>query len=638
MLLETKSDVLSSNIGESSDFTIKASAHAFQILSDGLYSDSISAVIREISCNAYDAHLAAKQSLPFIVTLPTTLNPVFSVEDFGTGLAEYDVAHLFTSYFSSTKSDSNEFTGAFGLGCKSPFSYTDNFTIRSRFNGTETEYLCHLDGGMPKLTKLNQCATEKHNGIKITISVKAVDMREFISKAPSQLSYFPKGAVEVRGEFAPIQYKDMGDYLDLGKKQYWESNVVFAKQGAVVYELDRRYLTDLFNTFFNTRKTVLCFEMGDLAVTPSREQLKYTENTIANIARKCKEITDTYYENLWNQEYKGKPLTYALVQQLARVAIKGSGEYVDKLKKVRDHEFTVDQEANYLTRYNSSTGGLTKKVTRRGVSEIKLTGSTKITHVFFNNVEKGYVSRVQQYMVDNGIKCAYQVQGEYDKDLIEKLGDIDWVVVSNMPEVTRTASSSGVAKSARKVVTNLSTWGRYHDEYDVTDEDIKNGFYYLWIIRNSMVDNKTDTYNPDSLSTSHIAVKEFNGKPVYYLGPRNKSLAKKGINLLDHLSKQKIPVDRLVGRGAYSKLINLLDKKAALLSSEEALIFKNTSVNIDDVNKKEREIIDKTDPITLFKHLNEISYYATDELSQLKDEIQNKIIDAATAYFNTQGE
>jgi hypothetical protein len=117
------SPVETSGTGPTSGFRIETNAYAFQMLSSGVYSDKISAVLREIGCNAADAHTAAgKRDMPFEVKLPTQLDPQFWIKDCGPGLDEDGVRGLYTTYFSSTKRDSNDFTGAFGLGSKSPFS------------------------------------------------------------------------------------------------------------------------------------------------------------------------------------------------------------------------------------------------------------------------------------------------------------------------------------------------------------------------------------------------------------------------------------------------------------------------------------------------------------------------------------
>ena len=44
-----------SGVKSESKFKIKATGKAFRILSDGLYSDKVRAIIRELSCNAFDS-------------------------------------------------------------------------------------------------------------------------------------------------------------------------------------------------------------------------------------------------------------------------------------------------------------------------------------------------------------------------------------------------------------------------------------------------------------------------------------------------------------------------------------------------------------------------------------------------------
>ena len=53
-----ENNVLSTGgLGVTQSFQIRTNAHAFKMLSSGLYSDKIGAVLREIGCNAHDAHI-----------------------------------------------------------------------------------------------------------------------------------------------------------------------------------------------------------------------------------------------------------------------------------------------------------------------------------------------------------------------------------------------------------------------------------------------------------------------------------------------------------------------------------------------------------------------------------------------------
>src|SRR5574343_126832 len=143
MIIEKDSQkVQTIGLDSTSGFKINATAKAFAILSSGLYANKIRAIVRELSCNAYDSHKAAnKEHVPFKVVLPSPLDSTFSVQDFGLGLSEEQVFNLYTTYFESTKTQSNDYIGALGLGSKSPFSYTSSFLVTSIFEGVKSTYL-----------------------------------------------------------------------------------------------------------------------------------------------------------------------------------------------------------------------------------------------------------------------------------------------------------------------------------------------------------------------------------------------------------------------------------------------------------------------------------------------------------------
>ena len=77
-----QNEAIMSNVGEIGEFRIRNSAKAFNILSSGLYANKIKAIVRELSCNAVDSHVAANRSdVPFDVHLPNTLEPWFAIRD-----------------------------------------------------------------------------------------------------------------------------------------------------------------------------------------------------------------------------------------------------------------------------------------------------------------------------------------------------------------------------------------------------------------------------------------------------------------------------------------------------------------------------------------------------------------------------
>jgi len=148
-------------------FTILFNSKAFRVLSDTLYENKIGAIVREISCNANDAHVQAnKADQEFIIHLPDNFEPWFSVRDFGKGLSASDIKNVFTVYFASTKDQSNECTGMLGLGAKTPFSYTDQFTVTSYQNGICTIYSAFItESGVPNIIEMYSSESTEPSGV-----------------------------------------------------------------------------------------------------------------------------------------------------------------------------------------------------------------------------------------------------------------------------------------------------------------------------------------------------------------------------------------------------------------------------------------------------------------------------------------
>ena len=278
--------------GTSHTFTIQATAKAFKILSDGLYSDKVTAVIRELSCNAYDAHVAnGNQEKPFEVHLPNNFEPFFKVGDFGPGLEEKDIYDLYTSYFQYTKMQSNEYIGALGLGSKSPFSYTDSFTVTSYFAGVKKVYSAYLtEEGMPTIVKMGEEESAgERTGLEVQFPVKQHDFYDFSYKAMVALRYFPV-IPKITGKAISIsqpKYVLKGD----GWAIRAEGGNARAVQGVVAYTvpaISGRH--EHLSALLNGSGVDLFFPIGELEVAASRETLSMNKITTANIITKLEKV------------------------------------------------------------------------------------------------------------------------------------------------------------------------------------------------------------------------------------------------------------------------------------------------------------------------------------------------------------
>lgn len=285
-----ESNVLGSGgLGQTQSFQIKANAHAFKMLSSGLYSDKIGAVLREIGCNAHDAHISAGVShKPFEVKMPNAIDNQFWIKDFGPGLSHYDIMGLYTSYFTSTKQNSNDFTGGFGLGSKSPFSYTDNFSITSCHDGKKMVFSAHIaNDGAPKIAAMSSTPTTE-TGMTISFPVASTAFEEFRQKAQKIFQYFnPLPTILGGDDIVPIQYMlDKGDFAILEEAQRYRSNgQIWVQMGNVVYPVNKSQLgsSTFVKAFEHSDGFLFRTPMGTMNVAASREGVQYDATTIATL-------------------------------------------------------------------------------------------------------------------------------------------------------------------------------------------------------------------------------------------------------------------------------------------------------------------------------------------------------------------
>lgn len=283
-LVTNNSETFSSHTIEQREFKITASAKAFKILSSNLYRNKIRAIIRELSANAFDAHISIGQpTKQFQVHLPSTIDPIFWLRDFGTGLSKEQVFSLYTTYFESTKAESNDFVGALGLGSKSPFSYVDSFTVTSFFNGEKTVYDMSLKGGVPNVAELYSGSTEEENGILISLSVNDTDYNRFRQEAQYVFKTFATKP-EFVGNQCDVEMSgvvDHGGYFVTSDSMF---SGVYALMGNIPYPVpDSMFEKTVIGTMSKQRGVFIKFNLGELDITPSREELSYdpeTENVL----------------------------------------------------------------------------------------------------------------------------------------------------------------------------------------------------------------------------------------------------------------------------------------------------------------------------------------------------------------------
>lgn len=167
------------------EFSINTGSHLMKILSSSLYTDKIGAVVRELIANARDAWVSVPEDKRNPVAFDITITQEsYTVRDYGIGLSKEATMKLMTTYGLSTKQGENTSIGAYGLGSKSPFAYTQEFTMTSYYNNYQHTFHAILGAsGVPEMIHLSSIPTTEPNGVMFRIPFTSNDWGNFRLRA-----------------------------------------------------------------------------------------------------------------------------------------------------------------------------------------------------------------------------------------------------------------------------------------------------------------------------------------------------------------------------------------------------------------------------------------------------------------------
>lgn len=272
------------NVGrkETAVASIQASAKAFEILSSGLYSDAEFAIVREIAANAWDSHKAAGcPEKPFKVQIPSAIDPRFCVRDYGTGMDHQFMMTRVNTYFDSTKSQSNDEIGGFGLGIKSVFSYASSFMITCYMDGIRRVYVYQIgESGLPEISLMAETESEEADGVEVSIPVKNTDYSKFSLAAQKTFAFY-KVKPEIAGVELSIPEFDKvieDDTWFVCRSQSVFNKVSYVEMGGIAYPIEDS-MTGLRSYYSNNHTLFIKANIGDVDITPNREQIKMTDRT-----------------------------------------------------------------------------------------------------------------------------------------------------------------------------------------------------------------------------------------------------------------------------------------------------------------------------------------------------------------------
>lgn len=289
--------------GQAQAFGMSDSAEFFTVLSDTLYRDKKRAVIREVICNAWDAHImVGKTDVPVEITLN---EKELIIKDFGPGIAKDKIGPVYCVYGASTKVKDGKQTGGFGLGCKAPFAYSDHFTVTSCIDGFRTLWAISRGGaateGKPDFRPMVSVPTTE-TGITVSIPIK--DEKDVASFNTLIREVCRNGGMlaKLNGEELP-RY----DYTEARKNGFcvlqraglhsFRESRVYVLYGTVLYPVtttDEELMMKVENIdrlIENNGRLVLVAEPNTIGVQPSREGLSYSELTTTTLHKMLDETS-----------------------------------------------------------------------------------------------------------------------------------------------------------------------------------------------------------------------------------------------------------------------------------------------------------------------------------------------------------
>ena len=290
------------------------------LLSSNLYSAPERSFIREIVSNAWDAQVeAGTTNVPIIIKIIESERTShygkcftgygdITIRDFGTGLSPERFNDIYRNIGSSTKRESNDYHGAFGIGHLSGFSCSNTMYITSYYNGTCYEYIGIKDANTIVYTLVSTTPTTEKNGLEVTL--KNVILSKY-RNALHYIRFFPNIFIEDNNSsygVEPIHKAKIKKY-----NNFWVSSfIVYDKLllGNVLYPLNKYELNisennPLLKFLANISSTgiVLKFDIGELSVTPNRENIIYTKECIDKIIKKI-EAAKKEINNIVNNKVK----------------------------------------------------------------------------------------------------------------------------------------------------------------------------------------------------------------------------------------------------------------------------------------------------------------------------------------------
>ena len=324
LVADTNEVATSATLGgkETIAFGISDDPAFFHVLSTSLYNNPTLAVVRETICNSWDAHIeAGKTNTPIRITIDT--DNFITFRDYGSGIPDELIGSIYGVYGASTKKANSSVTGGFGLGCKSPFAYTDSFQVTSWNQGKMSVYnvakAAIENDGKPGIVPIVTNIPTEESGLEVKFQLGKHDVNTFVHYIKSivfngeikaelsttKLVKTETGISIQQGDYALLDTLGMSfepgsyDMSDSWYQGYMGNSNIFVRYGNVMYPIVSSPASEeavgLILNFMNiigADNLVVQAAPDTLAIAPSRETLSNQKLTDDGITTLCVDLVD----------------------------------------------------------------------------------------------------------------------------------------------------------------------------------------------------------------------------------------------------------------------------------------------------------------------------------------------------------
>ena len=370
-LKKIKNNTNTLGLGDKKEFTIDTSNQMIvSILRDRLYSNKIGAVSREVASNCRDANReAGREDMPIIIEIGINHSLLeeeklyISFKDDGIGISPDRIENVFLKYGSSTKRDSNNQTGGFGIGAKTPFAYNNEFiieTISESLNGSLKKHiyqaiiLNEMGVESSQLILISEESTTEKTGTKIIVPIKSSDRDSFESEIITATSFWDikpnyKGFTNSKVDSKELFVGEGWKVLFLNKNNLTSSikninnNSPFLIVDGIPYKMPHINLStnspingSITNYHYENEYThpVLEFKTGELTLSASREEVEETDENKSLILNRVLEMEKQILKE-GEKLLKNKKTTLDKISFLNEINKKGANLKTNYLKDLK---------------------------------------------------------------------------------------------------------------------------------------------------------------------------------------------------------------------------------------------------------------------------------------------------------------